>query len=147
MSGERNHPNGHMMSKSYSALEKDAILRDAFDKLKARGVASAWSSQRQPFTALRDQCRQLMEDAGFRKALQAYVRAHTTLPRAVQMLFTCISMAPRARWQAVPDDIKPVVARGWFLGRWLPTFLISDGPIGRLLGADDSPFKDRYGSN
>jgi hypothetical protein len=135
------------MEKSYSPLEKDVILRDAFDKLKARGISSAWTSQTQPFTALSDECRRLMDDEAFRRTLQDYVRIHTTLPRAVQMLFTCISMAARARWQEVPDEIKPVVARGWFLGRWLPTFLIIDGPIGRFLGADDSPFKGRYGSD
>lgn len=139
--------NGSAMEKSYSPLEKDAILRDAFKKLKARGITSAWASQNQPFSALSDECRRLMTDEAFRQSLQDYVRVHTSLPRAVQMLFTCISMAARARWQEVPDEIKPIVARGWFLGRWLPTFLIIDGPIGRFVSAGDSPFKDRYGSN
>ncbi len=135
------------MEKSYSPLEKDVILRDAFDKLKARGLSSAWILQSQPFTALHSECERLMDERAFCRALQDYVRVHTTLPRAVQMLFTYISMAARARWQDAPDEIKPVVARGWFLGRWLPTFLIIDGPIGRFMGADDSPFKGLYGSN
>ena len=133
------------MSKSYSPLEKDLILRDAFDKLKARAGPSAWTSASQPFTAMQDESQRLMEDDGFRKALEEYVRVHTTLPRAVQMLFTCISMAARAQWQHVPEEIRPVVARGWFLGRWIPTFLIIDGPIGRFITAGDSPFKGRYG--
>ena len=72
-----------------------------------------------------------MEDAGFRTSLAAYLRAHTTLPRAIKMLFTSISMAARAKWHEAPEHIKGVVARGWFLGRWIPTFLIIDGPIGR----------------
>jgi hypothetical protein len=131
--------------KSYSTLEKDVILRDAFAKLKARGVSSAWAAHAQPFTALSAECGRLMDVEQFRSALRDYVRVHTTLPRAVQMLFTCISMAARAKWQDVPDHIKPVTARGWFLGRWLPTFLIIDGPIGRFLGADDSPFRSQYG--
>jgi hypothetical protein len=133
------------MEKSYSPLEKDKILRDAFDKLKARGVSSAWGSQSQPFTALFNECQRLMDNPAFCRALHDYVRVHTTLPRAVQMFFTCISMATRARWQDVPDEMKPVVARGWFLGRWLPTFLIIDGPIGRFISGDDSPFKGMYG--
>jgi hypothetical protein len=139
--------NGVVTEKSYSTLEKDVILREAFAKLKARGVASPWASNTQPFTALSSECRRLMDDEQFRRALHDYVRVHTTLPRAVQMLFTCISMAARAKWQDVPDEIKPVTARGWFLGRWLPTFLIIDGPIGRFIGADDSPFRSRYGSD
>jgi len=30
--------------------------------------------------------------------------------------------------------------------RWIPTFLIIDGPIGRFLAGDDSPFKTCYGA-
>jgi len=135
------------MEKSYSPLEKDKILRDAFAKLKVRGVSSPWSTHSQPFTALHDECQRLMNDETFRQALYDYVRVHSALPRAVQMLFTCISMAARAQWQDVPDEIKPIVARGWFLGRWLPTFLIIDGPIGRFISADDSPLKPRFGSD
>jgi len=61
------------------------------------------------------------------------------------MLFTCISMAARARWQDVPDEMKAITARGWFLGRWIPTFLIIDGPIGRFMTGEDSPLKIHFG--
>ena len=135
------------MDQMHSPLEKDKILRDAFEKLKPRGVESVWSSESQPYTALLNECQQLIEDESFSKGLRDYIRVHTTLPRGVEMLFTCISMAARARWEDVPDGIKPVVARGWFLGRWLPTFLIIDGPVGRFLSANDSPFTNFYGPN
>ena len=78
------------MSKSYSGLEKDLILREAFAKLKARGILSAWSAAVQPFTGLRDECSGLMWDTAFRRDLADYLRVHTTLPRAVEMLFTSI---------------------------------------------------------
>jgi hypothetical protein len=133
------------MEQMHSPLEKDNILRDAFEILKARGVVSTWSSEYQPYTALFNECHQLIQDESFSKGLRDYIRVHTTLPRGIQMLFTCISMAARARWEDVPDGIKPVVARGWFLGRWLPTFLIIDGPVGRFLSANDSPFSNFYG--
>jgi hypothetical protein len=55
------------------------------------------------------------------------------------MLFTFIAMSARGDWAAVPDEIRPITARGWFLGRWVPTFLIIDGPIGRFLNAESSP--------
>ena len=135
------------MDQMHSPLEKDKILRDAFEKLKPRGVESVWSSESQPYTALLNECQQLIEDESFSKGLRDYIRVHTTLPRGVEMLFTCISMAARARWEDVPDGIKPFVARGWFLGRWLPTFLIIDGPVGRFLSANDSPFTNFYGPN
>jgi len=143
----QDEPRINEMEQMHSPLEKDKILRDAFEILKARGVASTWSLENQPYTALFNECQQLIQDESFSKGLRDYIRVHTTLPRGIQMLFTCISMAARARWEDVPDGIKPVVARGWFLGRWLPTFLIIDGPVGRFLSANDSPFTNYYGPN
>lgn len=134
------------MTERYSTAEKDLMLQDAFAKLKARGISSSWSAAARPYTALRAECRGLMGDAPFRRALADYLRVHTTLPRSVEMLFTCIAMAARAQWHDAPDEIKPVVARGWFLGRWLPTFLIIDGPIGRFMTGDESPLRTRYGT-
>lgn len=55
------------------------------------------------------------------------------------MFFTFIAMAARAKWQDVPEHFRGVAARGWFLGRWIPTFLIIDGPVGRFVLSDDSP--------
>jgi hypothetical protein len=51
------------------------------------------------------------------------------------MLFTSISMSARADWRAVPAEFRGVAARGWFLGRWIPTFLVLDGPILRFLNS------------
>lgn len=62
------------------------------------------------------------------------------------MLFTSLAMAARARWDDAPEEMRGVVARGWFLGRWIPTFLIVDGPIGRFMTGEDSPLSARYGS-
>jgi len=55
------------------------------------------------------------------------------------MFFTYIAMSARANWENVPPAIRPITARGWFLGRWLPTFLVIDGPIGRFLNSRESP--------
>jgi hypothetical protein len=80
-----------------------------------------------------------MEDRAFGSELTAFLRTRTILRRAIQMFFTQISMSARADWTAAPPEIRGVVARGWFLGRWLPTFLIIDGPIGRFLYHKTSP--------
>ena len=89
----------------------------------------------------------MRDDSAFRDELRAYLRAHTTLPRSVEMLLTSIAMAADANWRAAPEHLLPIRARGWFLGRWLPTFLIFDGPIGRFMRSDDSPLASRYGSS
>lgn len=86
-----------------------------------------------------------MTDPGFAKRLEVYLRTHTGLRRAVNMLFTFIAMSARARGQETPVASRAVAARGWFLGRWVPTFLIVDGPIGRFVCSDDSPLKPSLG--
>jgi hypothetical protein len=86
-----------------------------------------------------------MDNPDFAKALDSYLRAHTGLRRSVTMLFTFIAMAANARWQDVPEESRGVAARGWFLGRWVPTFLIIDGPIGRFVCGEESPLKPWFG--
>ncbi len=49
------------------------------------------------------------------------------------MLVTAISMSANANWRETPDVVRATAARGWFLNRWLPTFLIVDGPIMRFM--------------
>lgn len=134
-----------MTEKHYTVAEKDTILRDAFRRLEARGFASAWAKHPTPFTALHAECLELMTDAAFATELQTYLRTHSIVPRGLTMFYTYISMAARARWDEVPEHIRPVAARGWFLGRWLPTFLIIDGPIGRFVCSDTSPLHSRLG--
>ena len=133
------------IAKVWSPLEKDAQLREVLSKLRARGISSRWTTSTRPFTGLWNECAGLMRDAEFRQELSDYLRVRTTIPRAVEMFFTTMAMAARADWKSAPEAFRGVAARGWFIGRWLPTFLIIDGPLGRLLDGDDSPLKSRYG--
>ena len=68
---------------------------------------------------------------------------HAAVRRAFEMLFTIIAMAARARWHDTPEPFRGIAARGWFLGRWIPTFLIIDGPVGRFIVGEDSPLATR----
>ena len=128
-----------MIEKHYNLTEKNEILRNAFQRLANRGFASAWASHPTPFSALHDECAALMTDPTFAAQLQTYLRTHSIVHRALEMFYTHIAMAARARWDETPEHVRPVAARGWFLGRWIPTFLIIDGPIGRFLCSDTSP--------
>jgi len=81
----------------------------------------------------------LLADEGFGQALRGYLASHAAVRRAFEMFFTFIAMAARAKWQDAPEQFRGVAARGWFLGRWIPTFLIIDGPVGRFVLSNDSP--------
>lgn len=136
------------MVKLHTLAEKDTILRTAFERLVNLGISPKWGNSTKPYTELREECKQLMTDANFVKELDAYLQKHIVLGRASEMFATYIAMAARAKWYEVSDDIRPITARGWFLGRWIPTFLIIDGPIGRFLCKGSSPLylvlKDEY---
>jgi hypothetical protein len=131
------------MDKIYSASEKDKILREAFDKLSPKGISSKWSTSHLPFTELRKESVSLMKDAAFCKDLDEYLNCHRVITRAVKMFFTQIAMSARADWYDVPEEIRTITARGWFLGRWIPTFLIIDGPIGRFFCKGGSPLFEK----
>jgi hypothetical protein len=133
------------MEARHSTAAKDATLRRAFARLVDRGVSSTWTKSLRPFSDLRSECRALMTNDLFKAELRRYLQAHATLPRAVQMFFTCISMAARANWRDVAEGVRPITARGWFIGRWLPTFLIIDGPVGRFVCSESSPLNAQMG--
>jgi len=127
------------MDKIYSPAEKNEILRNAFNKLVFKGISSKWAISLQLFTELREESILLMNDSAFCKDLEDYLKSHQILTHALKMFFTQIAMSARANWYDVPEEIRPIAAREWFLGRWIPTFLIIDGPIGRFMCKSGSP--------
>ena len=127
--------------------DRDAILATALGTLATRKLVPVWSTTKAPRTELVEECRRLRASAGFEGDLANYLRSRTILRRALQMFFTHISMAARAKWDEGPPEFRGIMARGWFLGRWLPTFLIIDGPVGRFLTAPSSPLASRLGPN
>ncbi len=130
----------------FSLAEKDAMLRAAFARLAARVEASPWVASAGPYSQLRDECLGLLADTDFGAKLGAYLAAHAAVRRAFEMFFTFIAMAARAQWQDAPEQIRGITARGWFLGRWVPTFLIIDGPVGRFVLSEDSPLTSHLGA-
>ena len=70
--------------------------------------------------------------------------SHQVIARAIEMFFNHVGVSARNNWdEDVPEEFLPFAARGWFLGRWLPTFLIIDGPIGRFICKGGSPLFEK----
>lgn len=113
--------------------DRDAHLRRAFATLAARVTASAWTTSTTPYAALVDCLRLLAGRPGVSEGVRSYLLTHPAVAHSAEMLFTSLAMSARAEWQAIPEPHRGVAARGWFLGRWLPTFLVLDGPILRFL--------------
>jgi hypothetical protein len=113
--------------------DRDKQLRHAFDVLKGRVSPSVWTSSAQPYTQLAGEFHRLMGQTPVREDVTKYLEANSSVRSAVETLFTSVAMSARADWRIAPASMRGVAARGWFLGRWVPTFLVLDGPILRFL--------------
>lgn len=114
-------------------LDRDSHLRRAFSALSPRIALSPWTSSTQPYSAMITAFEELYSQADVRADVSTYLGQNPSVGSAVEMLFTSIAMSARADWRATPAAVRGVAARGWFLGRWIPTFLVLDGPIMRFL--------------
>ena len=86
----------------------------------------------------------LYSQTDVRADVSSYLGRNPSVGSAVEMLFTSIAMSARADWRATPVSVRGVAARGWFLGRWIPTFLVLDGPMMRFLNSE--AFRRQTGS-
>lgn len=134
-----------MIENPQTPAGKNRILREALARLADRFPGSAWAASEVPFEALRAECLVLASEPSFTAELKRYLASRTIVRRAITTFFSQIAMAARARPDDVPEQHRPVAARGWFIGRWLPTFLVIDGPIGRFFLHDSSPLARRLG--
>jgi hypothetical protein len=124
-------------------IDRNAQLRSAFAALGSRVSATVWSRSAEPETTLVEGFNELAGQQVVRDDVRAYVEANPSVLGAAEMLFTSIAMSARADWRAAPAEFRGVAARGWFLGRWIPTFLVLDGPILRFLNS--SAFRRQVG--
>lgn len=125
--------------------DRDAHLRRAFATLDSRVKSSAWTSSNKPYSEMIAAFRDLYSQDDVRADVSAYLASNPSVGSAVEMLFTSIAMSARADWRATPVSMRGVAARGWFLGRWIPTFLVLDGPIMRFLKSE--AFRRQTGSS
>ncbi|MBM3783511.1 MAG: hypothetical protein FJW30_04075 [Acidobacteria bacterium] len=148
-----NEDNGPVLAENEAAApaghprhepDRDAQLRRAFTALSSRVSSSAWTSSDQPYTVLMTAFDDLYAQTDVRADVSSYLGRNPSVGSAVEMLFTSIAMSARADWRATPVSVRGVAARGWFLGRWIPTFLVLDGPIMRFLNSE--AFRRQTGS-
>lgn len=90
--------------------DDETLLRQLLNVLAARGIAKKWALSQNP----------IIQDT-------------------VETLISNMAMTANTNWQSMPEVVRYVARRGWHVSRWLPTFLIIDGPLGRFLKSSASP--------
>lgn len=129
-----------VLSTASDAQQVDALL---FDLLKARGIAKVWAGKSSPRDALAEECRQLMADAGFQKDMLNYLGANPVIKQSMETVLAQLAFAAGVDSNPSNPLLQDLAHRGKHLARWLPTFLLIDGPLGRLLRQKSSPLAAR----
>lgn len=120
-------------------VDKDALLRELLPVLAARRLVTGWAASATPFSDLERDCRSVCADAEDRQALASYLQRNPVIQESVATLLASFAITANAKWEDVPAIQRPLARAGSRLARWLPTFLIIDGPLGRVLRDADSP--------
>jgi hypothetical protein len=129
------------MAESYSHSEKDELLRDLLKILADRGIAKKWATSQHPYSDLVQECRTLISDPDSQAKFSTYLKANPIIQETVETMLATFAMAANVRWQDIAMPVQLLARRGWHINRWLPTFLVISGPIGRFLKERDSPLK------
>jgi hypothetical protein len=127
------------MHEELTTPQKDELLRGLLQLLANRGIARRWADVQEPASTLTLECRAVATDEPSRAEFRSYLRANPIIQQTVETLLSHLAMTANVRWQDIQGLVQPLARRGWHIARWLPTFLIIDGPLGRFLRAADSP--------
>jgi hypothetical protein len=114
-------------------LEKDSRLSAAFMRLKGLVSESRWTASLTPYGDLERSFAAAADNPNVTEDLTAAVLSMPSLVGVMETFFSAIAMAASAEWWRLPAVHQGAAARGWFIGRWLPTALVVDGPIVRFI--------------
>ena len=120
-------------------LDTDSIL---FSLLQARGIAPAWALHESPRTELLVECQRLFSDSEFQLRLTNYLKANPVIVQSIETVLAQLAFSAGIQWQQAQPILHTLARRGQHLARWLPTFLLVDGPLGRLLKQAPSPLAE-----
>ena len=120
-------------------MDQAGTTRLLLGYLSKRGVAAAWCLHDHPLQKIEQECTRLLTDQKRRASIANYLSANPIIKESLKSMLAQLAMAAGVRWQDTKGDLQPLAYRGWHIGRWIPTFLLIDGPLGKLLRDTNSP--------
>lgn len=113
----------------------EARLRMAFRRLGGMVNSSEWAQSATPYGDLNRAFSAAARDPAVAVDVRKALEGAPQLIGAISTFFAAFTTATRADWRHLPVVHRGVGARGWFIGRWLPTALVVDGPVVRFLNS------------
>ncbi len=122
-----------------STSSKDELLGQLLQKLGTHGIARRWGAACTPYSDLDRECDAVGTDVAMLREFSRYLSSNKVISLTVETLLANLSVSSLARADQVPWPARMLAHRGVWISRWLPMFLIIDGPLGGFLRSPESP--------
>lgn len=109
------------------------------EELRKLNLATNWTNSALPSASLSIEFTELMRPDTRRAAISTYIRECPSISSSVALVYFQLAMAAGVHWNQASTVLQPFAKKGWHLGRWSPTFLVVDGPVGRFFRHGNSP--------
>lgn len=130
-----------------AAMSPEQVEALLFSLLARRGIAKKWAASTDPREKVLMECRQLFGDTDFREELSRYLLANPVIAQSMETVLAQLAFSAGVESRPKNPLLEQLANRGQHLSRWLPTFLLIDGPLGRLLRQRPSPLAARLSSS
>lgn len=125
--------------KRFPNSEKNALLRELLPLLGSRGIVRDWANSPSPYTDLEQECTAISQDPNHQQLFKSYFEENRRILQTVDTFLSNYSVAAHAKADKIPWPERLLAKQGVWIIRWLPTFLVIDGPLGKLLRSSNSP--------
>jgi hypothetical protein len=118
---------------------QDSLLQELLALLGARGIARKWAASALPYRELERECSFVASNPVMLRQFSEYLDNNKIIWLTVGTFLEYYSVAAFSRADQIPYPARLFAHRGVWINRWLPTFLVIDGPLGKLLRSSESP--------
>ena len=119
--------------------EHNLLLQELLKFLAQRKLVRQWAQSSTPFADLQQDCYRLAQNESHISVIAAYLEQSPIIQLTVTTYLQHMLVASNSRATDVPMPGQLIARQGVWIGRWMPNFLIVNGPLSRFLTSPESP--------
>ena len=119
--------------------DRNMLLRELLKFLEQRKLVRQWAKSPTPFEDLQKDCYRLTQNESHISEIEAYLKQNPIIQLTVNTYLQHMLVASNARATDVSMPGQLIARQGVWIGRWMPNFLIVNGPLSRFLTLSESP--------